>query len=166
MRRRPLAKSTGTREPKFLYRGTDSAARARDLGIRLSGNALLVFGCAAGRENQVGVCIDKAWQDHAAAEVQLFGPTRFLHPFDAATRADCSDAVSVDQQRAIADEPQFRQGFPASRDRTPQREQLRAAGYQPIGHMSGPDTNAYICKTLPHTMSRRSEQRRFHSGFA
>ena len=125
-----------------------------------SGNALLVFGLR-GWTGKSGGCVHRqSLAGPRGRRSPAFRPDALqLHPFDAATRADCSDAVSVDQQRAIADETQFRQGSSASRDRTPQRDQLRAAGDQPIGHVSGPDTNAYICKTLPHIQCPAAQSR-------
>ncbi len=80
----------------------DSAARARDLRIGLSGNALLVFRSAARGKNQVSMRVYKAGKDHASAEIQFHGAARFLETFNAAARSDCGNAVAVDQQRAIA----------------------------------------------------------------
>ena len=80
--------------------------------------------------------VDEAGQHHASAKIQFYGASRFLQAFDAAPRADCHDAIAVDEQCAIANQAQFREGSSASRDRTPQREQFRAAGNQPIGHDS------------------------------
>ncbi len=145
-RERARAASSAEARRRFSDRRADSAARARDLFVRFSGNALLVFVRAARGENQVRVRIDEAGKNHAAAEIELFGAARLLQALDAAARADRRDAIAVDEQRAIANQAQFREGSSAARDGAAQREQLRAAGNQPVGHDSGPDTNAYGVK--------------------
>jgi hypothetical protein len=104
VRLRAVAERTRGGAPKIRHGGANSAARARDLRVRFSRNALLVFCCAARGKNQVSVRINKAGKDHAAAKIQFLGAAGLLQAFDAAARADRCNSIAVDQQRAIANQ--------------------------------------------------------------
>src|SRR5580700_4536653 len=105
----------------MFYRRMNSAARTRNLLISCARDALLVFSGAAQRENQVSVRIDKAGQNNASDQIQLFGAPRFRQTFDAPLRAHRRDAVLMNQNRAVSDDFKLAKRAPAAWHRTAHR---------------------------------------------
>src|SRR5579875_2413850 len=75
---------------------------ARDFLVRFSSDALLVIIGAAGRKDEVGVRVDETGKHHAPAKIELFRPASLVQRFDPAARADGRDAVSLHENRTIA----------------------------------------------------------------
>ena len=103
-------------------RGADAAAFARDFLVAGAGDALFVFRGAAGGENQVRVGIDEAGKNDATGEIEFFGAARGAEFFDAAARADGSDAIFVNEDGAVANDAEFTEGFAAAGNGPAQRQ--------------------------------------------
>jgi hypothetical protein len=123
------------RAPQALNSRANSTAGARDLFVGFSGDALLVFRRAACGKNQMSVGVDEAGKHHAPAQVEFFGATRRAQALDAATRANGSDAVVMNEQSAIANNGEIGKGASAPGHGAAQGNQLRTAGNQPIRHV-------------------------------
>ena len=119
---------------KFFYGVANAAAFARDFFVGGAGDAHFVFGGAALGKNQVRVRVDKAGQDDAAVHVQLFGTASVRVLFDFLARPDGDDAVFVRQDRAVFKDAEVGESFAAARNGSAQRENLRCAGDEPVGH--------------------------------
>ena len=74
------------------------------------------------------VRIHKAGQNHASREIEFFGAARLTQFLDAAARADCCDAIFVDEDRAVGNDAQVAESFAAAGNWSAQGQQLRAAG--------------------------------------
>src|ERR1700677_1703908 len=110
-----------------LHGGANAAACPGDLFVGGAGDAVFVFVGPAARENQMGVGIDEAGQNHFAFKVELLGFARGGKFFEAAARADRRDAVFVNQNRAIANDGQIIERFAAAGSCAAQGEQLGTA---------------------------------------
>src|SRR5215472_4539105 len=131
-------------QKSFLRRAADridgranATAIARDLFVRVAGDALLVFVRAARRKNEMGMRIDKARKNDASAEIPFLSLPRFSQPLDFMLLSNGEDAIFANEQRTIAYDAEFAQCASAARHGPAQRQQLRAAGNQPIGHGRG-----------------------------
>lgn len=70
---------------------------------------------AAISENEMGVRIDEAGENHAIAEVDLFGFSRESVAFNFLARSNRDDAPVFDEQCAITDDGRIGERFSATR---------------------------------------------------
>ncbi len=115
-RQRSNFQSVRFRSTQIAHGRKDSATLARDFFIGRAGNALLVFGGAAGGGNEVGMGVDQARQDHAPAQIQFFraaciGKARY--PDSCPYREDVAVAH---EHGAVAHEAGISHGRTAPRD--------------------------------------------------
>lgn len=131
MRKSAGVERSGRGGAKFADAIDDAAAGAGDLFVGGAGDALLVFCGARAGVNEVGVRIDEAGKDDAAMKVELAGATRFRQSFDAAARADGSDAAFANEERAVVKDAGSGERAAPARRGSPKGENFRAIGDEP-----------------------------------
>jgi hypothetical protein len=157
-----VAQGPGVGAPGHRDGGGDAAAGRGDLGVRQAGGAHGQLGVAVARVDRVGVRVDQARRDQAAAQVldQVHVDDVVHHAGHAARqlgrRADPGDAVVADQDGGIADdlgpgpEPSDAGEQPGSHRLTPAPRSTR--GSVPAimsGHLPCMSTSALTVLTPP-----------------